>query len=153
MAHQMRPAERDMLSTDCGSRRLTTEDESDLDQQPPSPAERLIPSDLHARNSEATSHALETYANPESVDNNGDAGYESVTDTSCNGSKYHDADFSRTYKPWSLRRDTLLGILMILLAMIIALELLYRVSNRNNGLATASENERYLWRYGPTAGE
>jgi hypothetical protein len=59
----------------------------------------------------------------------------------------------RAYRPWSLRRDALLSFLVILLAMIAALEMLLYVSTRNNGLITSSENERYLWEYGLTAGK
>lgn len=141
--------ERNMLSTTPSiSHASLTEDEADLGHQPPSPSERLILSDVHARDSEAPTHAV-----PQSVDNDDDAGYESMTNTNRNLPESHNAGHHRAYKPWSLRRDVLLGLLVILLAMIIALELLYRVSKRNHGLATLSENERYIWRYGPTAGE
>ncbi|KAH0283938.1 hypothetical protein KCU62_g8649, partial [Aureobasidium sp. EXF-3399] len=59
----------------------------------------------------------------------------------------------RAYRPWSLRRDSLLGFSVILLGMIATLEYLLVFSWKDEKLATSYENERYLWKYGPTAGE
>lgn len=131
----------------------STADEADLDQQPPSSAERLISSDVHGKDFEAASHTPVTHAISENDNNNDDVGHESMTDADRDRLKSHHATYQRAYKPWSLRRHVLLGFLILLLAMIIALEPMSRISQRNNGLATSSENERYLWRYGPTAGE
>lgn len=130
-----------------------TEDEADLDQQPPCSAERLISSDVRGRESESRSHTPVTHTISENVDTNDDVGHESMADTNHNQLKSHHATYQRAYRPWSLRRHVLFGLLIILLAMIVALELMFSISKRTNGLATSSENERYLWRYGPTAGE
>ena len=61
------------------------------------------------------------------------------------------ASCGRAYRPWSLRRDFLFGLSVILVAMIIVLESLLHTSQKNEGLVTSYENERFLWKYGPTA--
>jgi len=53
--------------------------------------------------------------------------------------------------PWPLRRGPLLGLIAYLTALIIALELLRFLSDRNQGLVTAREDASYLWKYLPTA--
>jgi hypothetical protein len=55
--------------------------------------------------------------------------------------------------PWTLRRTSLLGLIAFLAALIATLEVLHYLSNNNQGLATAKEDETYLWKYLPTAGK
>jgi hypothetical protein len=54
--------------------------------------------------------------------------------------------------PWTLHRAHLTGLLIFLLGLIVGLQIVYRHSEKNQGLATATENAHYLWTYGPTAG-
>jgi hypothetical protein len=54
--------------------------------------------------------------------------------------------------PWTLHRAHLTGLLIFLLSLIITLQIVYRHSENNQGLATATENIHYFWTYGPTAG-
>jgi hypothetical protein len=53
--------------------------------------------------------------------------------------------------PWTLRRRSLLGLIAFQLALVISLEVLYHVSNKNQGLVTADQDATYLWKYLPTA--
>jgi hypothetical protein len=53
--------------------------------------------------------------------------------------------------PWTLRRLSLLGLIAFLIALIVALEVLYFFSNKNQGLVSADRDATYLWRYLPTA--
>jgi hypothetical protein len=48
-------------------------------------------------------------------------------------------------------RAHLTGLLIFLLSLIITLQIVYRHSENNQGLATATENIHYFWTYGPTA--
>ncbi|KAH0172683.1 hypothetical protein KCU67_g1627, partial [Aureobasidium melanogenum] len=52
---------------------------------------------------------------------------------------------------WALHQAHLIGLLVFLLGLIAALQLLYNLSERNQGLATATQNIHYIWTYGPTA--
>ena len=58
----------------------------------------------------------------------------------------------KMWTPLVLKRKVLLGFASVFLMMIIALEILFLFSNRNNGLATTDSGKHYLWTYGPTAG-
>ncbi len=56
--------------------------------------------------------------------------------------------------PWTpiyLRRVVLLSFITVFILIIIAIESLLVISNKNNGLATSNSAEHYLWTYGPTA--
>lgn len=53
--------------------------------------------------------------------------------------------------PWTLRRTSLLGLITFLVALIVALEVSYRLSNKNQGFVTAKQDATYLWKYLPTA--
>ena len=57
----------------------------------------------------------------------------------------------KTSIPWTLRRLPLLGLVTFLVVLIVALEVLYHFSNKNQGLMTASQDAAYLWKYLPTA--
>lgn len=56
------------------------------------------------------------------------------------------------WTPFHLRRPVLLAAAAVFVLMVVALEVLRYVSERDDGLATVSENMHYLWTYGPTAG-
>lgn len=56
------------------------------------------------------------------------------------------------HTPWVLNRLFLLGLMLVFLSLIVALEVLYYVSNHNHGISTSTESKHYLWTYGPTAG-
>ncbi|GME31222.1 uncharacterized protein LTHEOB_12502 [Neofusicoccum parvum] len=55
------------------------------------------------------------------------------------------------WTPFHLRRPVLLAAAAVFVLMVVALEVLRYVSERDDGLATVSENMHYLWTYGPTA--
>ncbi|KAH0370695.1 hypothetical protein KCU65_g2265, partial [Aureobasidium melanogenum] len=111
MAHQERLVERDMFFTDTNvSRRPSTQDGSDLDQQPPSPAERLISSNVDVRGPEVSYHTSLEHATSETAGHDDDAGHKSMTDTDYSQQEAAHADCIRAYTPWSLRRDVLLEI-------------------------------------------
>ncbi|KAJ5586241.1 hypothetical protein N7450_006028 [Penicillium hetheringtonii] len=55
------------------------------------------------------------------------------------------------WRPSYLRRRILTLFLLTFGAIIVALELLYRSSNVNNGIAASKQDIHYLWTYGPTA--
>jgi hypothetical protein len=57
----------------------------------------------------------------------------------------------RATVPWPLRRGPLLGLVAYLVALITALEVVYFLSNRNQGLVTTKQDTSYLWKYLPTA--
>lgn len=61
-------------------------------------------------------------------------------------------DPKRGWTPVWLRRFTLAGFAALFLAMFVALQVLYSISQRNHGLATSKDQDHYLWTYGPTAG-
>lgn len=56
------------------------------------------------------------------------------------------------WRPFYLRSTFLLGLAAVFALMIAALEILDYVSERDQGLATVSQNLHYLWTYGPTFG-
>ena len=58
-----------------------------------------------------------------------------------------------SWKPTSLRRVTLTILACCLLALLVVLEVLHRISKNNQGLMTVRSDLHYLWTYGPTAGE
>lgn len=57
---------------------------------------------------------------------------------------------TKTWTPVSLHRMVLLGYAVLFIVIIVALEVLNYLSNRNQGLATVSENLYYLWKFGLT---
>jgi hypothetical protein len=59
----------------------------------------------------------------------------------------------RASVPWTLRRLSLLGLIAFLITLIVALEVLHYLSNKNQGLVTADQDAAYLWKYLPTASE
>ncbi|OJD37604.1 uncharacterized protein BKCO1_6000201 [Diplodia corticola] len=54
------------------------------------------------------------------------------------------------WMPFHLRRPFLVGFAVVWVLMIVALEVLYFVSERDGGIATVDEGLHYLWTYGPT---
>ena len=161
--------ERDiLLNTWCESR-PSHEDEPYPNQQLPSPAAHFSPGNSHSTAPGAVSYTPVLDAPTENDDDGAEDGdNELVADTerergprrrSWNhkllrtwpGSRH--AGYPRAYRPWSLRRDSLYGLSVLLTAMIIVLECLLQSSYKNEDLATSYENERYLWKYGPTASE
>ncbi|KAK4236997.1 hypothetical protein C8A03DRAFT_35073 [Achaetomium macrosporum] len=55
------------------------------------------------------------------------------------------------WRPFYLRRRVLLFFAAVFAIIIIAIEGLVAVSEKNNGIVSASSNLHYLWTYGPTA--
>jgi hypothetical protein len=53
--------------------------------------------------------------------------------------------------PWTLRRLSLLGLGASLVALVVALEILHFLSDKNQGLVTTDQDATYLWKYLPTA--
>ncbi|KAK8094911.1 hypothetical protein PG997_001596 [Apiospora hydei] len=58
---------------------------------------------------------------------------------------------SLRWRPVYLRRRTLWGFLSVFILILVALEVLLFVSDKNNGIATSTSDKHYLWTYGPTA--
>ncbi|TGO42975.1 hypothetical protein BHYA_0004g01010 [Botrytis hyacinthi] len=58
---------------------------------------------------------------------------------------------SLKWRPSYLPRRVLAGCCVVFAMVLIALETLLAVSSKNDGIASASYNEHYLWTYGPTA--
>lgn len=54
-----------------------------------------------------------------------------------------------TWAPFYLSRTFYLGTAVVFGCMIAALEVLYRLSEKNQGLATVSQEKHYFWTYGP----
>jgi hypothetical protein len=65
----------------------------------------------------------------------------------------HDGVRPKMWTPFVLRRFTLIGAACVFAAILLALEILDLVANRNNGLSTTEDSKHYLWTYGPTAGK
>ncbi|KAI0549248.1 hypothetical protein F4679DRAFT_547958 [Xylaria curta] len=61
------------------------------------------------------------------------------------------ANLRLCWRPFYLRRLVLLGFISVFILIIVAIEALLAVSNRDQGLATSSPSKHYLWTYGPTA--
>lgn len=55
------------------------------------------------------------------------------------------------WTPFCLRPSMLIAFMVFTMSLIAALEVVYQVANRNQGLASTSQKEHYLWTYGPTA--
>ncbi|KAK8133558.1 hypothetical protein PG984_005570 [Apiospora sp. TS-2023a] len=55
------------------------------------------------------------------------------------------------WQAFYLRRTVLLCFLVVFLCISIAIEALYLVSKKKNGIATSNSHKSYLWTYGPTA--
>ncbi|KAI1126924.1 hypothetical protein F5Y10DRAFT_243779 [Nemania abortiva] len=60
-------------------------------------------------------------------------------------------EVSLTWRPFYLRRVVLLAFITIFILIIITIEILLVVSNKNSGIATGNAAQHYLWTYGPTA--
>ncbi|KAI8950491.1 hypothetical protein F4801DRAFT_602226 [Xylaria longipes] len=58
---------------------------------------------------------------------------------------------SLPWRPFYLRRVVLLGFAIVFILIIVTIESLVVISNKNNGIATGMSTEHYLWTYGPTA--
>lgn len=56
-----------------------------------------------------------------------------------------------TWRPVYLRTRILGAFCMVFALMVVTLEILILVSNRNNGIASGVPGDHYLWTYGPTA--
>lgn len=56
-----------------------------------------------------------------------------------------------TWRPSYLRRRIIFSFLILFVGFLIAIEILYQISQRSNGLVFAEERLYYLWTYGPTA--
>lgn len=162
------------LTTWHESRSLSHDDDTYPDQHLLSSLDYLDTDDPHSTTSEATfympvlnapSGIGNEDANDAHNDGNGD-GNESVAGTDremfarrpdCHDTlqrerpSFHHA--RRAYNPWSLRRYSLVGLSVVLIGMIATLEYLLLFSPTDENLATSYENEPYLWKYGPTAGE
>ena len=60
----------------------------------------------------------------------------------------------RNVKMWSskwLHPATLIGFVVLFIALLLALALLFHYSNRDHGLSTQLSSNHYSWTYGPTA--
>ncbi|KAI1748177.1 hypothetical protein F4782DRAFT_551217 [Xylaria castorea] len=55
------------------------------------------------------------------------------------------------WRPFYLRRFVLLGFISVFILIIVAIEALLAISNRDHGIATSTSAKHYLWKYGPTA--
>ncbi|KAI1863862.1 uncharacterized protein JN550_009360 [Neoarthrinium moseri] len=60
------------------------------------------------------------------------------------------ANWQSSWRPFYLQRVVLLGFLVVMAIMVIALEVMFSLSVRRQGLVPAQSNLRYLWTYGPT---
>ncbi|KAI0517417.1 hypothetical protein F5B22DRAFT_124526 [Xylaria bambusicola] len=58
---------------------------------------------------------------------------------------------TRRWRPIYLRRSVLFGFILVFILIIVTIEVLLSISNRNQGLATSTSAQHYLWTYGPTA--
>ncbi|KAI0465529.1 hypothetical protein F4859DRAFT_520013 [Xylaria cf. heliscus] len=75
-----------------------------------------------------------------------------VSPTQTSGGPSHDsASTSMCWRPFYLRRFVLFGFIAVFGLIIITIEALLAVSNRDHGLATSIPTKHYLWTYGPTA--
>ncbi|KAK4150889.1 hypothetical protein C8A00DRAFT_17622 [Chaetomidium leptoderma] len=61
------------------------------------------------------------------------------------------ADTPWPWRPFYLRRRILFSFAVVFALLIVAIETLLAVSNKNNGIATGFASQHYLWTYGPTA--
>lgn len=55
------------------------------------------------------------------------------------------------WDPFFLRAWVLISFALFFAAVVAALQVLYSVSQNNDGIATSRDDEHYLWTYGPTA--
>jgi hypothetical protein len=63
----------------------------------------------------------------------------------------YSTDNPLSWRPFYLRRVVLLSLIIVFILIIVAIESLLAVSNRDNGIATSTTTKHYLWTYGPTA--
>jgi hypothetical protein len=57
-----------------------------------------------------------------------------------------------SWTPCYLTKTVLLGFVGLFISFIVTLAGLFAYSSKNQGLSTASDQDFYLWTYGPTAG-
>jgi len=55
------------------------------------------------------------------------------------------------WRPFYLQRTVILSFAVIFAAILVVIQVLLAISNRNNGLGTGYRGQQYLWIYGPTA--
>ena len=60
-------------------------------------------------------------------------------------------DAELPWRPFYLQRRVLLCFATAFALIVIAIETLLKVSNKNGGIASSSSDQHYLWTYGPTA--
>jgi len=56
------------------------------------------------------------------------------------------------WSPLFLRPSVLVLFILLFIIMLVALEVLDHISKSNHGLSTTERSKRYLWTYGPVAG-
>ncbi|KAI8947774.1 hypothetical protein F4801DRAFT_559592 [Xylaria longipes] len=67
------------------------------------------------------------------------------------GPSHDSASSCLCWRPFYLRRFVLLGFISVFILIVVTIEVLLAVSNRDHGLATSTSAQHYLWTYGPTA--
>ena len=55
------------------------------------------------------------------------------------------------WRPFYLRRTILTLFLLTFISLLIGIEVLLAISNKNNGIASGVPSQHYIWTYGPTA--
>ncbi|KAK3682402.1 hypothetical protein B0T22DRAFT_386525 [Podospora appendiculata] len=60
-------------------------------------------------------------------------------------------DSTLPWRPSYLRRSVLASFAVVFISILVAIQILAAVSNKNYGIATGYPNQHYLWTYGPTA--
>ncbi|KAK0724054.1 hypothetical protein B0H67DRAFT_549926 [Lasiosphaeris hirsuta] len=60
-------------------------------------------------------------------------------------------DTRLSWRPFYLRRAVVLAFATAFAAILIAIEVLLALSDKNDGLGTGNRSQQYLWAYGPTA--
>ncbi|KAK0638492.1 hypothetical protein B0T16DRAFT_462269 [Cercophora newfieldiana] len=65
--------------------------------------------------------------------------------------KGSDRDRPELWTPFFLRRSTLAALVLLFVLLMLSFAILFGISTRDQGLATANPNWYYLWVYGPTA--
>lgn len=76
----------------------------------------------------------------------------SQSDESLAGGHHHEVR-RQMWVPPMLHSMTFVAFAFLFIVFIIVIEVLYVVSNRNEGLSSSQEKYHYLWTYGPTAGK
>ncbi|KAK0614501.1 hypothetical protein B0T14DRAFT_528606 [Immersiella caudata] len=91
---------------------------------------------------------------PSALRSTGEPGWR-FSALAANASPRHDtrthAHRPKLWTPFFLRRPTLVVFIVIFVLLMLAFAILFGISNRDQGLASANPNWYYLWVYGPTA--